>query len=85
MSERHYLYNTKKIKFDFYQNPKDFVVDELPLSAFKSRGNYLILQVKKIELTTWDMVAHNLLKHLEVQSLQHVEVGRYQYHERQYR
>ncbi len=57
MSERHYLYNTKKIKFDFYQNPKDFVVDELPLSAFKSRGNYLILQVKKIELTTWDMVA----------------------------
>ncbi len=57
MSDRQYLYNTKKINFDFYQNPKDFVVDEVALSEFKSRGNYLILHIKKVELTTWDMIA----------------------------
>ncbi|MBU0721275.1 tRNA pseudouridine(13) synthase TruD [bacterium] len=55
--DRIYLENSEKIKFDFYQNEKDFIVDEIPLAEFKGNGNFLILHVKKVELTTWDMIA----------------------------
>lgn len=53
---RIYLQNNKEMEFDFYQNPKDFVVDEIA-HEFKGNGNFLILHVKKVELTTWDMIA----------------------------
>ncbi|MCK9455354.1 MAG: tRNA pseudouridine(13) synthase TruD [Sulfurimonas sp.] len=55
--DREYLHSTKDIDFKFYQNEKDFVVDEIPKEEFLGRGNYLILKVQKIELTTWDMIA----------------------------
>ncbi len=55
--DRIYLNNNEKMEFDFFQNPTDFVVDEIPHTEFKGRGNYLILLVKKVEMTTWDMVA----------------------------
>ncbi len=55
--DRVYLNNNNKIEFDFYQNPKDFVVDEIAHTEFKGRGNYLILLIKKVEMTTWDMIA----------------------------
>jgi len=55
--DRVYLQNGEQIDFDFYQNEKDFVVDEIPLGEFKGRGNFIILHVKKVELTTWDMIA----------------------------
>ncbi|MCK9473100.1 MAG: tRNA pseudouridine(13) synthase TruD [Sulfurimonas sp.] len=43
--------------FKFYQNEKDFIVEEIPTEEFLGRGNYLILKVQKVELTTWDMIA----------------------------
>lgn len=54
---RVYLQNSEPIEFDFYQNEKDFIVDEIPLGEFKGRGNFIIIHVKKVELTTWDMIA----------------------------
>ncbi|MDY0116981.1 MAG: tRNA pseudouridine(13) synthase TruD [Sulfurimonadaceae bacterium] len=55
--QRTYLYTTQPLEFDFYQNKEDFKVDEIALKEFKNKGNFLILHVQKIELTTWDMVA----------------------------
>ncbi len=57
MRKREYLQSIKDIDFKFYQTPTDFVVDEICSTKFKGKGNYLILHVKKVELTTWDMVA----------------------------
>nr|WP_321265983.1 tRNA pseudouridine(13) synthase TruD [uncultured Sulfurimonas sp.] len=58
MRKREYLQSVgDDISFKFYQTPTDFVVDEIPLTKFKGKGNFLILHVKKVELTTWDMVA----------------------------
>jgi len=54
---REYLNNKNIINFDFEQNEKDFIVDEIPLGNFKGRGNYLVVHVKKVEFTTWDMIA----------------------------
>jgi tRNA pseudouridine13 synthase len=57
MRKREYLDTTQDINFKFYQTPNDFVVDEIALGEFKGKGNYLVLHVKKVELTTWDMIA----------------------------
>jgi tRNA pseudouridine13 synthase len=56
MKDREYLIESE-IDFKFLQNKDDFVVDEVPLGKFKGRGNFLILHVRKVEMTTWDMVA----------------------------
>ncbi|HIP54674.1 MAG TPA: tRNA pseudouridine(13) synthase TruD [Sulfurimonas autotrophica] len=53
---REYLQNKNTIHFQFEQNKDDFIVDEIPL-RFTGKGNFAILHVKKIELTTWDMIA----------------------------
>lgn len=53
---REYFKTDREIKFDFYQNPTDFVVDEIPVK-FTGQGNFLIIHVKKVEITTWDMIA----------------------------
>ncbi|EDZ61554.1 tRNA pseudouridine synthase [Sulfurimonas gotlandica GD1] len=58
MRKREYLQSVgEDISFKFYQTPTDFVVDEISSTEFKGKGNYLILHVKKVELTTWDMIA----------------------------
>ena len=53
---REYLENKDTIHFKFEQNKDDFIVDEIPIT-FKGNGNFTILHVKKVELTTWDMIA----------------------------
>ena len=55
--DREYLQSKNRIKFDFEQNEQDFIVDEMPHTKFKGKGNYLILHVKKVQMTTWDMIA----------------------------
>jgi len=58
MRKREYLQSVgDDIGFKFYQTPTDFVVDEITSTEFKGKGNYLILHIKKVEMTTWDMVA----------------------------
>lgn len=54
---REYLQNGNQINFDFEQNEKDFIVDEIAHVKYKGKGNFLILHVKKVEMTTWDMIA----------------------------
>jgi len=46
MRKREYLDTTQDIGFKFYQTQNDFIVDEIPNSKFKGKGNYLILHVK---------------------------------------
>ena len=53
---REYLEEREPIHFKFEQNQDDFIVDEIGIN-FKGNGNYTILHVKKIEITTWDMIA----------------------------
>jgi tRNA pseudouridine13 synthase len=54
--QREYLQDREKINFKFEQTKEDFIVDENP-RIFSEKGNYLILRVQKIEMTTWDMIA----------------------------
>ena len=56
MRKREYL-NENRIDFKFTQTPRDFIVDEIAATEFKGKGNYLILHIKKVEFTTWDMIA----------------------------
>ncbi len=53
---REYLEDREPIHFKFEQNKDDFVVDEIGIQ-FKGNGNYTILHIKKVEMTTWDMIA----------------------------
>jgi tRNA pseudouridine13 synthase len=53
---REYFLKHSPIEFRFAQNPKDFVVDEVPLYEFSGEGEHLILKVRKRDLTTWEMV-----------------------------
>jgi len=53
---RVYLEEREPIHFKFEQNREDFVVDEIGLE-WRGNGNYVVLHVQKVEMTTWDMIA----------------------------
>ncbi len=53
---RIYLDEKEPIHFKFEQNQDDFIVDEIGLK-WKGNGNFTVLHVKKVEMTTWDMIA----------------------------
>jgi len=53
---RIYLDEKEPIHFKFEQNEDDFIVDEIGL-AWKGSGNFAIYHIKKVEITTWDMIA----------------------------
>jgi tRNA pseudouridine13 synthase len=53
---RQYLEQREPIHFKFEQNKDDFIVDEIGLE-WKGNGNFLILHIQKVEMTTWDMIA----------------------------
>jgi len=54
--QRIYLDEKEPIHFKFEQNQDDFVVDEIGLE-WKGSGNFSIYHIKKVEMTTWDMIA----------------------------
>jgi len=56
MRKREYL-KENSIDFRFTQTPEDFVVDEVLAFEPKGSGNFLILHIKKVEYSTWDMIA----------------------------
>ncbi len=60
---RFYALSHTPISFHFRQNPRDFVVDEVPLYEFSGEGEHLVLHMRKKNLATWDaigMIANHL-------------------------
>ncbi|WP_309497979.1 tRNA pseudouridine(13) synthase TruD [Sulfurovum sp.] len=45
-----------KNEFVFNSSPRDFTVEEIPLYEFTGEGEHLVLQVRKKEMTTWEML-----------------------------
>jgi len=54
--DRFYSLAHASIDFHFKQSPRDFVVEEIPLYEFSGEGEHLILQVRKKNLSTNEMV-----------------------------
>ena len=54
--DRFYSLAHASIDFHFKQTPRDFVVEEIPLYEFSGEGEHLILQVRKKNLTTHEMI-----------------------------
>ncbi len=65
--DRLYAYSHAPIPFHFKQTSRDFVVDEIPLYDFSAEGEHLVLQVRKKNLTTWQML-DAIAKHLNIRS-----------------
>jgi len=57
-TKRNFIQNHKIIPFTFKQNKYDFIVTELPLKEFGDSGTYIILKIKKVFLTTWELLTH---------------------------
>jgi len=55
---RLYITNDKVFDFTFIQNKDDFIVEEIPLYTFSNSGNFLILKIKKIYTSTWELITH---------------------------
>jgi len=53
---RVFLLKHESINFIFSQNRNDFIVDELFDKEFAKKGTFLILHVKKVNLTTWELI-----------------------------
>ncbi len=53
---RVFLQNHEPLAFEFTQNKEDFIVEEIFAKPFKQKGNFLILHVKKFNMTTWEMI-----------------------------
>ena len=57
-TKRVYLNEEQELSFLFEQNKDDFKVEEIPLGKFSGRGNFLVLKIRKINLSTWDLIDH---------------------------
>ena len=53
---KNYAYTHTPLKFDFQQTIERFFVEEIPLYPFTGTGNYLILKVKKTDMSTWKLI-----------------------------
>lgn len=51
-----YAYNHTSLSFDFKQTIERFFVEEIPLYTFSGSGNYLILKIKKTDMSTWKLI-----------------------------
>jgi tRNA pseudouridine13 synthase len=51
-----YAYNHKPIPFDFAQTVERFFVEEVPLFSFSNKGTYLILKIKKSNMSTFKLI-----------------------------
>lgn len=45
-----------KNKFVFNSSARDFTVEEIPLYTFTGEGEHLVLQIRKKDMTTWEML-----------------------------
>jgi len=55
---RLFYLNHTPINAHFAKNSKDFVVSENPLYEWTGEGEHLILQIRKKDMTTWQMLKH---------------------------
>ncbi len=53
---KNYAYDHSPLKFDFQQTIERFFVEEIPLYTFTGTGNYLILKIKKTDMSTWKLI-----------------------------
>ncbi len=53
---KNYAYTHTPLQFDFQQTIERFFVEEIPLYTFTGTGNYLILKVKKTDMSTWKLI-----------------------------
>jgi len=51
-----YAYSHEPIAFEFEQTIERFEVEELPLFRFTGKGNFLILKIKKRDMSTWKLI-----------------------------
>ncbi len=51
-----YAYDHDPISFNFEQTIDRFFVEELPLFHFSNHGKYLILKIKKSDMSTWKLI-----------------------------
>lgn len=51
-----YTYDHHPIYFDFQQTVERFFVEEIPLYPLSGFGNYLILKLKKTDMSTWKLI-----------------------------
>lgn len=56
MTNKIYALNHSPIDFYFSQNPRDFMVREIPLYPFSQTGEHLILNIRKKGLNTQDVI-----------------------------
>ncbi|WP_104698023.1 MULTISPECIES: tRNA pseudouridine(13) synthase TruD [unclassified Helicobacter] len=56
MTQKIYALNHSPIDFYFSQNPRDFMVREIPLYPFSQHGEHLILNIRKKGLNTQDVI-----------------------------
>ncbi len=55
MNRLFYLNHTP-VNFYFNKSPNDFVVREVPLYETTGEGEHLVLEIRKKDMTTWDML-----------------------------
>jgi len=51
-----YAYTHTPLHFDFKQTIERFFVEEIPLYSFTGSGNFLILKIKKTDMSTWKLI-----------------------------
>lgn len=54
--DKTYAYTHTPLSFDFKQTIERFFVEEIPLYTFTGTGNYLILKIKKTDMSTWKLI-----------------------------
>ncbi|WP_295421005.1 tRNA pseudouridine(13) synthase TruD [Sulfurovum sp.] len=54
---KNYAYNHTPLQFDFKQTIKRFFVEEIPLYSFTQTGNFLILKIKKTDMSTSKLIS----------------------------
>jgi len=53
---KQYAYGHRPLSFDFQQTVERFFVEEVPLYPFTQSGNYLILKIKKTDMSTSKLI-----------------------------
>jgi len=55
--KRKYIQDHNPVSFSFKPTREDFIVDEIPLYEAGKNGNYIHLHIKKVDMSTLEMIA----------------------------